>query len=459
MQKEKANAGVINAMKLPQKASNFSLQILTQPPTEQRTRTAKEKRLFKTSVRVYIDGKHSKESMLSLRLIVTLLYADKTTTNRVPEAKAPAIKRGALLGGTTCKRLLEGNESKSVKTCTKTNVSYIDVVFEDLNLHEPSSRHHDREFCIAYKLLDTRDKRILAEVESGACYAYSHPKVLKRRRDVVLRALSTMQISQNERIDKAARRMHAVGGPFIQSPRLRVLFHFVWYKNGKVFKKKNCYADNLELFSENVLFFDAPTFPFNTAIQNVVTSNPFLAHVSISNDSRHFSNHLEVTYPSFCDQGMSVEWSRHPTGSYTDLLGSASASSFVNPLSQIPHQGATTLKGRHNHDESYIAGKSLREPDDQDSMEVSSALGTKRAYSPSNKEELESFDFDELLFLEDDILFDDGVSSVPFEEPFSMPFLGHSGGMINASISDHASEAHYDINAEKPKRKRMRSRM
>ena len=57
-------------------------------------------------------------------------------------------------------------------------------------------------------------------------------------------------------------------------------------------------------------------------------------------------------------------------------------------------------------------------------MEGTSTCGTKRSFSPGNKEELEAFDFEELLFLEDDSFFNDGADSVPFAEPFPMPFFG-----------------------------------
>ena len=443
---------------MPLKASNFSLQILTQPPTEQRTRTAKEKRLFKTSVRVHIKDSRIEDSMVSLQVIALLLYADKTTTNRVPEAKTLTVRHGNLLGGTICKNLLEGKSSKSTKTCTKTDAIYIDIVFEDLNLNEPSSRHHDREFCIAYKLIDARNKRILAEVESGACYAYSHPKVLKRRRNIVLKALSTMQVGQNALTSESGCKMHAVGGPFIQSPRLRVLFQFVWRKNGKVFSKKSCYADNLELFSENVLFFDAPAFPFCAAVRDDVTNSHFFCHVSISNDSRHFSNQLEVTYPSIY-KVMRVESPGHPTCCHMDLAGSCPASRHLNSLPQVAHQGSLIFNEANKSGKVWTVEKKSAERDDDNSMEVTSACGTKRSFSPGNKEEFEAFDFEEILFLEDDIFFDDSADSVPFAEPLPMPLFCDDSGSSNLSLLDNVSEALYDVNAEKPKRKRMRSRM
>ena len=364
---------------MPLKASNFSLQILTQPPTEQRTRTAKEKRLFKTSVRVHIKDSRIEDSMVSLQVIALLLYADKTTTNRVPEAKTLTVRHGNLLGGTVCKNLLEGKSSKSTKTCTKTDAIYIDIVFEDLNLNEPSSRHHDREFCIAYKLIDARDKRILAGVESGACYAYSHPKVLKRRRNIVLKALSTMQLGQNALASESGCRMHAVGGPFIQSPRLRVLFQFVWRKNGKVFGEKSCYADNLELFSENVLFFDAPAFPFSAAGRDDVANHHYFCHVSISNDSRHFSNQIEVTYPSIY-KVMCVESPGHPGCCHVDLAGSCSASRPLNLLPHMAHKGTLKYTEANKSGKAWTVEKKAAEHNDENSMEGTSTCGTKRSF-------------------------------------------------------------------------------
>ena len=106
-------------IRMPLKASNFSLQILTQPPTEQRTRTAKEKRLFKTSVRVHIKGRHTTDSMVSLQLIAVLLYADKTTTNRVPEAKTLTVRMGTCLAERLAKIYLRVNRRSQRKPAQK----------------------------------------------------------------------------------------------------------------------------------------------------------------------------------------------------------------------------------------------------------------------------------------------------------------------------------------------------
>ena len=185
--------------------------------------------------------------MVSLQVIALLLYADKTTTNRVPEAKTLTVRHGNCLG--TIARVW-GKSSKSTKTCTKTDAIYIDIVFEDLNLNEPSSRHHDREFCIAYKLMMQEIKGSLG-VESDACLFSS--KVLKRRRNIVLKALSTLQL-KNWRVNQGVECMLLV--VHLLKSKASGLISFVWRKNGKVFSEKSCYADNLELFSENVLFFD-----------------------------------------------------------------------------------------------------------------------------------------------------------------------------------------------------------
>jgi hypothetical protein len=237
------------------------LQILTHPPIEQRTRTAKEKRLFKTAVRVHVPKQLQKKGCLPpMQVAACLLYADSTTANRLPQATSATTVNGILLGGTTNKQV--------ITTTKKLSASYVDVMFDDFNLNEPSSRHKDREFCVLFKLINASDGTVLDEKETTPCYAYSHPKVLKRRRDVLLKALSTVVVgsSRNNRRrpndgDNGGR-MHAVGGPFIQSPRLGVVFRFTSRrKEGEVVDQVKLYARNLELFSDTVLFFDPPHHP------------------------------------------------------------------------------------------------------------------------------------------------------------------------------------------------------
>ena len=55
------------------------------------------------------------------------------------------------------------------------------------------------------------------------------------------------------------------------------------------------------------------------------------------------------------------------------------------------------------------------------------------------------------MFLEDDSFFNDGADSVPFAEPFPMPFFGDDSSIANVAVLDNVSEALYDANAEIPK--------
>jgi hypothetical protein len=264
------------------------LQIIAQPPIEQRTRTAKEKRLFKTSVRIHIPKQQRSKMSEQLQVTVSLLYADSTTANRLPKATSSSSVNGLLLGGTTSKKVFLNTPQLKSK-CGKIPTS-VDLTFDDLNLNEPSSRHKDREFCILFTLKD--GVAILDEKETTPCYAYSHPKVLKRRRDIYLKALSTVVIDHHHTNNE--NKMHAVGGPFIQSPRLGVLFQFVSYnKEGQIIDQVELYAQNLELFSESVLFFDAPRYPEQINGRDVTIC------VSITNDSRHFSNSKPLTYVNY----------------------------------------------------------------------------------------------------------------------------------------------------------------
>eukprot|EP00943_MAST-04B_sp_MAST-4B-sp1_P009608 g9608.t1 len=260
------------------------LQILTQPPIEQRTRTAKERRLFKTSVRIHLPKQQQLKMSEQLEVSVSLLYADSTTVDRLPKATSSSSVNGLLLGGTTSKKVFVNTPQLKGKSGRRS--ASVDLTFDDLNLNEPSSRHKDREFCILFTLKD--GVAVLDEKETTPCYAYSHPKVLKRRRDICLKALSTVVIDHHTNNEN---KMHAVGGPFIQSPRLGVLFQFVSYsKEGQIIDEVKLYAQNLELFSESVLFFDAPRYPEQINGRDVTIS------VSITNDSRHFSNSKPLTY-------------------------------------------------------------------------------------------------------------------------------------------------------------------
>ena len=275
------------------------LEALVQPPKELRTRTAKERRIFKTTVRVHVGRIPRKvcDGMYRFVLQGKLLYADSTTMDRVPRptiVHQPSGNAGSLIEGTLHQQVYLSSKSQPV-----------DVVFADLNLHEPSSRHKDREFCLQFTLCAKEIGRAgagwleLGSVETTPSYAYSHPKVLNRRRKVVLKALSatsSLPISALGADGPFRGRMHAIGGPFVPSPRLAVRFH-ISGKGSRENPTPSSYetlADNMELFSESVLFYDPPTCTLAFLQQH----DCIAIDISITNDGRHFSNAITVTYGS-----------------------------------------------------------------------------------------------------------------------------------------------------------------
>jgi hypothetical protein len=63
--------------------------------------------------------------------------------------------------------------------------------FDNLSMSEASTRHGEKEFCLRFSLLDTKGQKIPGyEVTTTPFYAYSNSKVLARRRNIQLRALS-----------------------------------------------------------------------------------------------------------------------------------------------------------------------------------------------------------------------------------------------------------------------------
>jgi hypothetical protein len=94
--------------------------------------------------------------------------------------------------------------------------------------------------------------------------------------------------------------MHVVGSPFIKGPSLKVMFRT---EHGVIDIK---YAEGrLERYSESVLFFKVPPYPNYPSLllmksgdlmDNGDGSLAFEAFVSVTNDSRHFSNQLKLIY-------------------------------------------------------------------------------------------------------------------------------------------------------------------
>lgn len=170
----------------------LSMIVLEHPAGEVRTRTPGDKRCFGAVVRV-----HGWREQGAAAVRASLFFAP----DRVhPEyAEAPA----ELLGGTLqCTPNAEG-------LC----------IFSQLWLWEPSSKHGEREFALRFEALDATGAALhdgTASVMSNAFYAFSHARVLKRRRDVLLRALNKTSGCSMD----GGERLFVVGRGFLDSPSL-----------------------------------------------------------------------------------------------------------------------------------------------------------------------------------------------------------------------------------------------
>jgi len=464
------------------------LQILTHPPIEQRTRTAKEKRLFKTAVRVHLPKQLPKNGSLPpMEVVACLLYADSTTANRLPQATSATTVNGILLGGTT---------KKQVIITKKLSASYVDVMFDDFNLNEPSSRHKDREFCVLFKLINLSDGALLDEKETTPCYAYSHPKVLKRRRDVLLKALSTVIVGSggnnhhHPNIDNGDR-MHAVGGPFIQSPRLGVVFRFTSRrKGGEVVDSVKLYARNLELFSDTVIFFDPPHYPAQSLYNNEKNNYELIVHVSVTNDSRHFSNSMAIEYVAQRNQVSSVSHNVNKFESREEKAEQKQLNMLelddIYDNEKKNRSSLTNNNNNHNYGETKTRQDSLKtfplirrrkredsidgvsnsndnedgDHDGQDNVDMDPFLlplsNGKRLFSLEDEGNNETFNFDESAWFQNGNFLGDSNSPFPWGDNVENTDYED---MNLGSLFHNESESTLDASILKPKRKRMRSRM
>eukprot|EP01102_Stenamoeba_stenopodia_P003708 TRINITY_DN13864_c0_g1_i1.p1 TRINITY_DN13864_c0_g1~~TRINITY_DN13864_c0_g1_i1.p1 ORF type:complete len:474 (+),score=68.40 TRINITY_DN13864_c0_g1_i1:101-1522(+) len=288
-----------------------------QPPIEVRTRTPNENRSFfiaaTVAPRYYYNPSDPNFSPYTVK--VELLYYDDYSV--VPNQK--------ILGGTKTQPIMENGKVK----------------FDNLCMSEASTKHEEREFCLEFIFVQatSRDHPLQREIRSGVrtkgFYAYSHKKVLTRRQKVELRAMSPTYCNNLN----GGEEMHVVGSPFIKGPSLKVVIRT---EHGHTVDIK--YAEGkLERYSESVLFFKLPPYPnyhsvllslrlpppssssssqssstgsyhhhhhdnynsFDTSYSTGNKSNnnsnnndliAFSAYVSVTNDSRHFSNQLKLTY-------------------------------------------------------------------------------------------------------------------------------------------------------------------
>ena len=241
-------------------STDVIVQIVEHPPLEVRTRTKNENRTFSCSaeVRVKEEGVEAK---------VSLCYA------KDPATVLP------ILGGTLTRKVARDGR----------------VVFDDLSVSVASPKHGEKEFalCIAVPAGDRTWR-----VYSRPFYAYSHKSVLKRRRELRIKALSTAAAST-----QGGTKMHVVGSPFIRSERLQVVFRVLLadykrYCAAEVEQLElsesggewvSIAAEAVDYFSDSVLFFETPN-----KLQRC-TDDVINVFVQVTNDGRNFSNPLPFT--------------------------------------------------------------------------------------------------------------------------------------------------------------------
>lgn len=231
------------------------LYVVEQPPVEVRTRTANEKRAFACAVQVSGDFKQMSASHVGVDLGYAVSGGGKPSQS--------------ILGGTKLGRIGEDG-----------------VVRFELSMSEASTKHKGNDFVLEFYLV-TPDGRKISSASGGApwvsqpFYAYSNQKVLARRRNITLRA-----ISKPRGTTKGGDTMHVIGAPFISSPSLQVRISTA---HGELLVS----GSGIELYSESVLFFTLPAYPLPPPLPDGLELR---AQVRVSNDGRYFSNPLDFTY-------------------------------------------------------------------------------------------------------------------------------------------------------------------
>lgn len=151
-------------------------------------------------------------------------------------------------------------------------------IFDNLSMSEASTKHKEKEFCLRFFLLDKNGSKLRHSTLSTPFYAYSNTKVLARRREIQLRALS-----KNSGDKRGGETMHVIGMPFIKGPSLKLVFRT---PHGDI------PVSDVELFSETVMFFTLPSYPANFEGD----AQEIRVEVLVTNDGRNFSNPLEFYY-------------------------------------------------------------------------------------------------------------------------------------------------------------------
>lgn len=233
---------------------DIQVLVVDQPQVEVRTRTPNEKRTFTCAVHVLGDY----ASYQITHVGVEVGYAEPFSSQRPSQS---------ILGGNKLVKIGNGGLAP----------------FDDLSMCEASTKHKGYEFQLEFFLCTADGRRVTSECNavSRAFYAFSNQKVLARRRNVELRALSKAR-----GVARGGELMHVIGSPFISSPSLQVR---IWTSHGEL----SVHAANIELYSESVLFFPLPPYPLPPPLPDGLELR---AQVRVSNDGRHFSNPLEFTY-------------------------------------------------------------------------------------------------------------------------------------------------------------------
>eukprot|EP00002_Diphylleia_rotans_P029215 TRINITY_DN5939_c0_g1_i6.p1 TRINITY_DN5939_c0_g1~~TRINITY_DN5939_c0_g1_i6.p1 ORF type:complete len:486 (-),score=84.84 TRINITY_DN5939_c0_g1_i6:734-2191(-) len=156
---------------------SFEIHVSTQPPTEVRTRTPREIRNFGFVVTVTCRSGEFDYRLFSAR--AELYYAPGPLTGPEPY---PFEGSDRIFGG-----------PKHVKLDKNGTIP-----FNALTISEASTRHQEREFTVQVRLIgDAYDGRVLATCYTSPIYAYSHKKVLVRRKDRAIMVSKSLGIPDN----------------------------------------------------------------------------------------------------------------------------------------------------------------------------------------------------------------------------------------------------------------------
>jgi len=239
--------------------SSVDLLVSRQPPNEVRTRTPGDKRTFSCSVS--LQGKWSSLGLSSVQ--VELYYA--------PDRLHPNYEKCA-------KQSLLGGQSVCAVAPSDNEIQFT------MWLWEPSTKHKEREFCLRFIPQSSSGEQLLPDRRfmSNAFYAFSHQRVLQRRRRVVLRCLNKQFASSN-----GGDQMHVIGKGFMNAPTLTLI---VRTAHGET------RANHVEYWSDSVLFFTLPPLPLAAQLDANAQPQDTKAMLFVSNDGRSLSNPMEFTY-------------------------------------------------------------------------------------------------------------------------------------------------------------------